>query len=265
MSFRLKSDVKPLTQEREQQLFKTYRNGTQAEVDSVVNELLMSNLKLIYKVAHEFKSSPLPFEDLVSEGCSGLLHAIPKFDPDKGMRFITYAVWWIRQRMRKAIEVQGRLVRVPAKTHATKAGILRLQAEMKEELGYTPDIDQLAEAAGKPVSYVKGLLNSLGQGVSIDGEEEEDSASSSEKHKLALTEDLCDVLDGKDVMEVLDSIWPQLTERDRHLLSLRFGLKDGKPKSLEEVAQEIGKCRERCRQLQEDALWALRVAIKKLN
>lgn len=262
--FRLKADTPPLSESEEKELFKLYKTGTEDEKNRALDKLLDANLKLVFKIAHEFKHCPLAFDDLVAEGCTGLMHAAEKFDTDKGVRFITYAVWWIRQRMRKAIEYQGRTVRVPQRANVTKAKMLHSMSELTDILGHKPTTQELADFVEMPEAYVRDVLYSLGQSISLDipQDSEDNEMSVSDQVHVRLAEDFGDIIANKELVEAFKKVFKKLSMRDQYILTLRYGLDGSQPATLEETAQEVGKCRERIRQLQAEALVNLRAKLK---
>lgn len=267
MSYRLTADCKPLSEDEEKAVFRKLKKGSERDKAQAMDILVRANLKLIFKIAHEFKSCPLPFDDLVAEGCTGLMHAAKKFELDKEVRFITYAAWWIRQRMRKAIEKQSRIVRVPAKANITKAKMLARMDELQNVLNRKPTVEELADYMDTSEDYVRKVLFSLGQSVSLDMPEdpEQPGMSLSDMAHVNVIENLGDVLENRDMEDALKLAWKKLSKRDQYILSMRYGMNGEAPATLEETAQEVGKCRERVRQLQEEALMTLRRELKNIK
>lgn len=265
MAFKIKAVLDPFTEEQEKEIFLQLQTTKQKE--KVLSVILDHNLKLIFKIAREFKNSPVPFDDLISEGCIGLVWAAEKFQLDKGTKFITYAAWWVRQKMHRCIEKQGRTVKVPARANIQKARLLHAEEELREILGYKPSLDELAEYTDTPVYIVKNLMYALGQSVSLDADEDDtEDEGISRKEEEALSHD--PNMDPewerrkeqhKQLLEVVGT----LSVRDQFIITLRYGLDGYPPASLEEVAQEVGKCRERVRQLQEEAEMEIRRKMKK--
>lgn len=266
MAFRLTSNLKPLTSEEEASCFKALKEGTDKEQQAAIDKLVESNLKLVYLEAHQFRSSGVPFEDLVSAGSEGLLHAIEKFDISKGTKFITYGVWWIRQRMRLAIQ-NFRIVRLPAKAGVIRARLLRSRASYLEEFAEEPSLEDLSDYSGIPIEQINKIMNSLSFGISLEDTGDDDENLALEE-TLASTNDTSDgideeMLEDKELLEALKQHVAKLNKRDQYILKLRFGLEEGHlPATLEEVAQEVGRCRERCRQLQSEALQHLKKKLK---
>ena len=260
MSYLLKYSLPPLTQEQERELIKKAR-ADDAESDSAVDTLLRSNIKLLYKLARELQPCNLTVDDLASEGATGLVYAIGKFDLDQDVRFNTYAAWWIKQKMRIAISNQNSTVRVPAKANVLRAKILHKQGELAEELGREPTIDELSAALDMPDYQVRQLLYSLGYDTRITADEEEPKDIEDILGDLPM-EGFLESTDRREQKEKLERAWKRLSKRDKYILTLRFGLDSGQPRTLEQVAQEVGRCKERVRQLQDEALANLRRKIQ---
>ena len=260
MSYLLKYSLPPLTQEEERELIKKAREES-SESDSAVDTLLRSNIKLLYKLAREFLPCNLTADDLASEGASGLVHAISKFDLDQDVRFITYACWWIRQKMRIAISNQNTTVRVPAKAHVQRARLLHQKDELQEVLGHEPTTQELSEYLEMPEYQVRQLLYSLGYDARITATEEDPQNIEDILGDLPM-EGFLEETERREQKETLERAWKRLSKRDKHILTLRFGLDRGQPRTLEQVAQEVGRCKERVRQLQDEALANLKQKIQ---
>lgn len=261
MAFHLQPVKKPLTQDEEIDAFVDYASDSEELQQKAINTLVEANIALVYKVAHEFKKSSLDFEDLVSEGCIGLLYAISKFDITKGTKFITYAIWWIKQKMRRAIELQSRTVRVPQTMTVLRAKYLRAKAELKEAFGEEPSSDDIAEFLDLTKDQLSKIESSLNFGVSL----EDDSSETSKSLENTLSDnehaDIASSLFSDEIREKAFAAIKTLSKRDQLILNMRFGLNGYEEANLEVCAQEIGRCRERVRQLEEDALERLREAM----
>ena len=260
MPYLLKYSLPPLTQEEERELIKQAQSE---QSDSAVDTLLRSNIKLIYKLAREFMPCNLSVDDLAAEGTTGLVYAIGKFDLDQETRFTTYACWWVRQKMRIAIQNQASTVRMPSSAIVSRAKLLHQKDELQEELGHEPSTEELAAYTGLEIAQVRHLLYSLGYDVRVAASEDDEAPDVEETLADFSVEGFLEGFDRREQREKLDKAWKKLSQRDRFILGLRFGL-DGQPqKTLEEVAQEVGRCRERCRQLQDEALQHLKKEIEK--
>ena len=248
-----------VTQVEEVELAAKIAEGSQAAIE----KLTLANLRLVVKIAHDYRHTGVPLSDLVAEGNIGLMRAVVKFQPEKGAKFSSYAAWWIKQAMRRAIANQVRVVRVPIQAAAKIRHIKQLEIDMTEKLGRAPSDKELADKMEMKEKVLR-RNRQLGQFsiVSLDKKINDDDETTLGDFMA----DLSSATPGANLSQedlhhlILDVIEFKLTEREKQIIVMRYGIGQS-PKTLEEVSKEIGRTRERVRQIQHQALRKLKFAL----
>jgi RNA polymerase primary sigma factor len=243
-------------QER-QELEAVVRRGEQARL-----RMIRSNLRLVISVAKRYAGRGMPFEDLVQEGNVGLIEAVERYDPRRGTRFSTYAVWWIKQTVSRSIETLARIVRLPVHVSADLYHLRRVSDELASRLQRRPTRQEVAEQMGISLRKVRRLLQWQHKVMSLNApvgdQEDSELADFVQDEDVPLIEETFAHRQLREsVHDVMDA---QLSQREQRVLSLRFGLDDGQARTLEQVAEVFGVTRERVRQIEARALRRLRRA-----
>jgi RNA polymerase primary sigma factor len=229
-------------------------------------ELIRKNLRLVVSVSKKYRGYGLPFEDLIQEGNLGLMKAVDKFDPGKGNRFSTYATWWIRQAVARAVADKGRTIRLPVHMGEKMRKVGRVTGELAVELGREPTESEIVERLGWTAEQVRDVKGTLPDAASLSKPVSSEDESS-RLGDLIVDETLCDVPDT--VIEEMEAAWlreavGRLPQKARYVLVRRYGLDDREPPTLAELAAELELSRERARQLQREAEFLLKSGTRRL-
>ncbi len=253
------SKIPLLTPEEEQSVAERITSGD----PEAQRRLIEGNLRLVVKIARRYVNRGLPLMDLIEEGNIGLMRAVAKFLPDKGCRFSTYAIWWIRQAIVRALANQARLIRLPVHVELLLAKYARMKKELTQRLGRVPTLQEIAEAMEVPAEQLRDLEEMAHPPVSIEtpvGKETKgilgDLLGESPSESSGSTETL--LREHPSLMALIGD----LTPNERTVLELRFGLKENEPLTLEAIGQRMGLTRERIRQIEGAALRKLKALLE---
>ena len=251
-----------LSTEEEFELAQKIIHGTEKEQKRAKDKMAESNMRLVVSIAKRYSGRGLDFLDLIQEGNTGLLRAVEKFDPDKGFKFSTYATWWIRQAITRAIADQARTIRIPVHMVETNNKVLRTQRRLTQELNREPSTEEIAKAMGMDtdkieyVMKIKQDIASLDASVGRDGEDDDSSLGDFIEDEDRVSPE--DAAATQLLKEQIASILSTLTDREQKIIKMRFGIGGGKSHTLEEVGAEFSVTRERIRQIEAKALAKLR-------
>lgn len=249
-----------LTVEEEVSLSKRIQKGD----EQARSHMIRANLRLVVKIAQDYANYGLPVTDLISEGNIGLMKAVERFDPEKGGKLSTYAAWWIKQSIKRALANQSKTIRLPVHMVDKIAKMRRIAAMLAEALGREPTDDELAEEVGLPRRKLAMLRQASHRPTSLDAPINEGEATEfGEVIRDERAANPHDLLSDKNLHGELDGLLAVLDERERRIIDERFGLSGRKALTLEEVGREFGVTRERIRQLQNSALAKMSRALRK--
>ena len=249
-----------LTPQQEIELAEKIEKGDTAARERMIN----ANLRLVVTIARDYTNLGLPLLDLISEGNIGLTKAVERFEPTKGAKLSTYAMWWIKQSIKRALANQSKTIRLPVHLADKVAKVRRVSLQMSDELGREPTDDELGEEIGIDSDKISRLKSVGIRPASLDAPiTDDDSTEFGEVIGDNEAQTPFELLRDKNLLGEVDGLLEVLDPREKKIISQRFGLDGGKPKTLEDVGKDFGITRERIRQLQKAALAKLRRALTK--
>ncbi len=254
---------KMLTKREEMELGRLIREGSDTEKETAKNKLVQANLRLVVSIAKKYIGQGVLFMDLVQEGSLGLIKAAEKYDYRKNFKFSTYATWWIKQTIIRAISNHSRTIRIPVHMVETINRLKKIQSQLLHENGYEPTEELIAEKMNLPVERIREIMRVAQEPVSMEtpiGPEEDSRLMDfiRDEDALAPDEAALKTITNEDI----DSVLKTLTPREEAVIRLRFGLQDGRCHTLEEVGLEFDVTRERIRQIEAKALRKLRHPVR---
>ena len=248
-----------LTSEEEIQLAEKMSSGNEKDAKKARKRLAEANLRLVVSIAKKYVGRGMSFLDLIQEGNLGLIRAVEKFDYQKGFKFSTYATWWIRQAITRAIADQARTIRIPVHMVETINKLVRVQRQLLQDLGRDPTPEEIGAEMDMSADRVREIQKISQEPVSLEtpiGEEEDSQLGDFIEDSQAIVPP--DAASFSMLQEQLTQVLDSLADRERKVIELRFGLVDGHPRTLEEVGREFGVTRERIRQIESKTLAKLR-------
>jgi RNA polymerase primary sigma factor len=249
-------DSKPISREEEVDLFKQVRDGD----DEAVQKLVRANLRFVVTVAREFMGRGLPLIDLIAEGNMGLLEAVRRFDVTRGFKFITYAVWWIRQAIFQALMHSARSVRLPASRFSDRQKIDHTIQELRQELGRDPTLDEVGDATALSEERVQKAMEAARRDLSLETPFFRDGDEAMGDYLAADGMEPAEELEKAELDAIVRQSMEVLEAREYQIIRSYFGLEGGKPVTLEQIGDRMGLTRERIRQLRDRALAKMRQA-----
>jgi len=252
--------VKLLTPVEELALAKRVKRGDKKAREHMIT----ANLRLVVKIARSYEAFGVPLLDLINEGNIGLIKGVQRFDHKKGAKLSTYASWWIKQAIRRALSNQSKTIRLPVHVVEKLTHIRKAEVRLRETLDREPTDEEVADDLGYKLHRIRQYRDASRAPVSLDSPINEDNATSVAEHvaDANAAAPFDEILNRNDT-ELVQEVLATLSARESRILALRFGLDNGKPKTLEEVSARLGVTRERIRQIQEEALQKMRVKIEK--
>jgi RNA polymerase primary sigma factor len=260
------SDCRPLPLEEEQRLGRIIRGCvSEGEHKKARDKLIEANLKFVVKVAHRYRNSGLAMSDLINQGNLGLVEAARRYDPTKGVKFITYAVWWIRQYIFQGIAEQTGVVRLPLKQAQTAYKTGKADNRLRQKLHREPTDAEVAEELGLKEKDLFEVISAVKQSVSLETpiNEGEDITFASNLRSLETSTE--ETVIRNNFEQIVGQLVGELDSREMDIISLRYGLNDGEERTLEELGKKFGVSRERIRQIETRALDKLRKRASKLK
>jgi RNA polymerase primary sigma factor len=252
--------VKLLTPAEELALAKRIRRGDKKARE----QMITANLRLVVKIARGYEAFGVPLLDLINEGNIGLIKGVQRFDPTKGAKLSTYASWWIKQAIRRALSNQSKTIRLPVHVVEKMTHIRKAEVRLRETLDREPTDEEVADDLGYKVRRIRQYREASRAPISLDSPISDDNATSVAEHvaDTNAAAPFADLLNQNDT-DLVQEVLATLDARESRILAMRFGLDNGRPKTLEEVGARLGVTRERIRQIQEEALQKMRVKIEK--